>query len=314
MEYAIGVDIGGTKIHFAAVDREGRIVDSHRVPSEANLGADHVMGIVLQGVDATIKRLPSGAIATGIGVGSAGQINFETGTVEYAGSQLPGWTGTPITRILKEKFHLPAYADNDVNAIAVAEQLYGAGRGMSSFIVVALGTGIGGAIVEAGRVVRGALGCAGELGHVSVDFNGPTCENCGNKGCVELYASGSGIARLGREILAQADGAVPWQPDSKEIAQAWLRGEIFASQVMDTAIRALAAAIAGYIHMCNPQAVILGGGVSEAGAPFLNALDQEIKSRTSAAVRSAYRLLPAYVGNDAGVIGAAAQVWLYENG
>lgn len=314
MEYAIGVDIGGTKIHFAVVDREGRIVDSHRVPSEAQLGADHVMSLVLQGVDTMIQRMPSGSKASGIGVGSAGQINFVTGTVEYAGSQLPGWTGTPITRILKERYLLPAYADNDVNAIAVAEQMYGAGRGLDSFIVVALGTGIGGAIVEAGRVVRGAKGCAGELGHVSVDFNGPRCENCGNNGCVELYASGSGIARLGREVLAGAGGIVPWQPDSRAITQAWLQGERYASQVMDIAIRALAAAIAGYIHMCNPQAVILGGGVAEAGAPFLNALDQEIKSRTSTAVRSAYRLLPAYVGNDAGVIGAAAQVWLYGNG
>jgi len=313
MEYAIGVDIGGTKIRFAAVDREGRIAWGHRVPSEAHLGAKHVMDAVRKGIEDTLGRLPEEASAVGIGVGSAGQIRFETGTVEFAGSQLPGWTGTPIVRTLKERFGLPAYADNDVNAVALAERMYGAGRGLDSFVVVALGTGIGGAIVEAGRLVRGARGCAGELGHVSVDFNGPRCENCGNNGCVELYASGSGIARLGREALAAAGGSAPWEPDSRAIAQAWLQGEPLAGQVMDTAIRALAAAIAGYIHMCNPQAVVLGGGVAEAGAPFLDALDREIKSRTSAAVRSAYRLLPAYVGNDAGVIGAASQVWLYGN-
>ncbi|WP_372635444.1 ROK family protein [Cohnella sp.] len=311
MEYAIGADIGGTKIQVAAVDREGRVADRHLAPTEAHLGPDQVMEKLLSGIERIRSRLPADARVAGIGVGSAGQIDFKSGTVAFAGDHLPGWTGTPIKSRVEERFGLPAYVDNDVNVVAVAEQLYGAGRGLDSFLCVALGTGIGGAIVEAGRIVRGAQGCAGELGHVSVDFNGPRCDNCGNNGCVELYASGSGIARLGRELIAESAERPAWRPDSREIAQAWLQGDPQAARVMDVAIRALAAAIAGYIHMCNPQAVIVGGGVSETGPSFLEALDREVRGRTSPSVRSAYRLLPAYVGNDAGVIGAAAQVWLY---
>ncbi|MFC4601175.1 ROK family protein [Cohnella hongkongensis] len=311
MEYAIGADIGGTKIQVAAVDREGRVADRHLMPTEAQLGPAQVMEKLLSGIERTLSRMPDGAQIAGIGVGSAGQIDFASGTVAYAGDQLPGWTDTPIKSRVEDKFGLPGYVDNDVNVVAVAEQLYGAGRGLSDFVCVALGTGIGGAIVEAGRIVRGAQGCAGELGHVSVDFNGPRCGNCGNNGCVELYASGSGIARLGRELIAESAERPAWRPDSREIAQAWLQGDPQAARVMGVAIRALAAAIAGYIHMCNPQAVIVGGGVSETGPAFLEALDREVRIRTSPSVGSVYRLLPAYVGNDAGVIGAAAQVWLY---
>ncbi|QTH41518.1 ROK family protein [Cohnella sp. LGH] len=311
MEYAIGADIGGTKIQIAAVDREGRVVDRHLLPTEAQLGPDQVMGKLLSGIGLILSRMPANARITGIGVGSAGQIDFASGTVAFAGDQLPGWTGTPIKARVEERFGLPTYVDNDANVVAVAERLYGAGLGLDSFLCVALGTGIGGAIVEAGRIVRGAQGCAGELGHVSVDFNGPRCGNCGNNGCVELYASGSGIARLGSELIDAAKELPAWRADSREIAQAWLQGDPQAAQVMGIAIRALAAAIAGYIHMCNPQAVIVGGGVSETGSVFLDELDREVRGRTSPSVRSAYRLLPAYVGNDAGVIGAAAQVWLY---
>ncbi len=313
MEYAIGADIGGTKIQCAAVDREGRVIDRHLLPTEAPLGPEQVMEKLLSGIERIRSQLPADARIAGIGVGSAGQIDFASGTVAFAGDQLPGWTGTPIKRRVEEKFDVPVYVDNDVNVVAVAERLYGAGRGLDSFLCVALGTGIGGAIVEAGRIVRGVQGCAGELGHVSVDFNGPRCDNCGNNGCVELYASGSGIARLGSELIAAAEQRPAWRADSREIAQAWLAGDPQAGQVMGVAIRALATAIAGYIHMCNPQAVIVGGGVSETGSVFLEALDREVRSRTSPSVRSAYRLLPAYVGNDAGVIGAAAQVWLYDS-
>ncbi len=314
MEFAIGADIGGTKIQVAAVDREGCVVDRHLLPTEAQLGPEQVMGKLLTGIERIRSGMPADARIAGIGVGSAGQIDFASGTVAYAGDQLPGWTGTPIKLRVEERFGLPVYVDNDVNVVAVAERLYGAGRGLDSFLCVALGTGIGGAIVEAGRIVRGAQGCAGELGHVSVDFNGPRCGNCGNNGCVELYASGSGIARLGSELIKAAEERPAWRADSREIAQAWLQGDPQAAQVMGVAIRALAAAIAGFIHMCNPQGVIVGGGVSETGPAFLEELDREVRGRTSPSVGSAYRLLPAYVGNDAGVIGAAAQVWLYGGG
>ncbi|AJY74323.1 ROK family protein [Paenibacillus beijingensis] len=310
MEYAIGVDIGGTKIQFAAVDPNGQLLHKHLVPTEAQLGPNQVMEKLKAGIDHIIAALQTAESYVGIGIGSAGQIDFQAGTVVFAGDTLPGWTGMQIKSHVEERFHKPVYVDNDVNVIAVAEKVYGAGQDYASFVCLALGTGIGGAIVESGQLVRGAFGGAGELGHVSVDFNGPRC-GCGNYGCIELYASGTGIARLGRETLAASRGKASWEPQSRDIIQAWQRGDPLAGQVMDQVIRALGTAVAGFIHSFNPEAVILGGGMSETGLLFFEALDNEVQTRTSPGMRKACRLLPAYVGADAGVIGAAAQVWHY---
>ncbi|TJY44543.1 ROK family protein [Cohnella pontilimi] len=312
MEFAIGVDIGGTKIQFAAVNREGAIMERQLMLTEALLGPQQLVDKVLAGIEGMISNLTPGGRIAGIGIGSAGQIDFRTGSVAFAGETLPGWTGTPIKRLVEERFHIPAYVDNDVNVIAVAEKVFGAGREFESFVVIALGTGLGGAIVESGQLVRGAFGGAGELGHVSVDFNGPRCPSCGNYGCIELYASGTGIARLGAESLS-AGATAAWKPNSREIIEAWLQGEPLAGDVMDRVIRALGSAVAGFIHTFNPEAVIIGGGVSETGPVFLDALNEAVQARTSAAMSKACRLLPAYVGTDAGVIGAAAQVWHYGN-
>nr|WP_235427027.1 ROK family protein [Cohnella kolymensis] len=164
--------------------------------------------------------------------------------------------------------------------------------------------------MESGRLVRGAFGGAGELGHVSVDFDGPLC-GCGNNGCLELYASGTGIARMGREMLEACRDEISWQPHSRDIIQAWLQGDRMASELMDRVLRALGAAVAGFIHIFNPEAVMIGGGVSETGPVFFDALYKQVQKRTTPGMLNVCRLLPAYVGADAGVIGAAAQVWHY---
>lgn len=310
MEYAIGVDIGGTKIHFAVVDRHGQIRHQLIVPAEAQLGPQQLMNKVINGIAEMIETLNPTESAAGIGIGSAGQIDFHSGIVAFAGDTLPGWTGMPIKHNVEKHFQIQTYVDNDVNVIAIAEQYYGAGVHRKSFICLALGTGVGGAIVEAGNLVRGAFGGAGELGHVSVDFNGPRC-GCGNYGCIELYASGPGITRLAGESIAAKESDVPWTSDSRDVIQAWIQGDPYATQVMKQVIRALATAIGGYIHTFNPEAVIIGGGVSEAGSMFFQELEQEVKIRTSPMMREACSILPAYVGTHSGVIGAAAQVWHY---
>lgn len=311
MKIAIGVDIGGTKIQFAAIDPEGHIVHSRIVPTEAQLGPHRLMEKVLDGIDDIAGALQENQAIAGIGIGSAGQIDYRTGAVLYAGDTLPGWSGMAIKSRVEERFRKPVYVDNDVNVIAVAEKMYGAGREFASFVCLALGTGIGGAIVESGELLRGAFGGAGELGHVSIDYNGPRC-GCGNYGCIELYASGTGIARLGREALSTNGGQVGWEPQARDMIQAWLSGEPLASHVMDCVTRALGTVVAGFIHTFNPEAIIIGGGVSEAGELFFKALDKEVHTRTTPAMRAECRILPAYVGADSGVIGAAAQVWHYQ--
>jgi glucokinase len=310
---AIGVDIGGTKIHFALVDDLGEILYQEILPTEAHKGADYVLNQMLSGIERVYKvaKIQSEIFVKGIGIGSAGQIEFATGTVAFAGATLPGWTGVLIKQEVEARFLLPVIVDNDVNVIAIAEKHYGAARRLTSFVCLALGTGVGGAMVEGGNLIRGAFGGAGELGHVSVDFNGPCCSSCGNFGCLELYASGTGIGRLALEMTNASPGRITWKPNSREVVEAWLKGDYYATQIMGTVIMALATAISGFIHTFNPQAVIIGGGVSEAGSPFFTEIRKETARRTVPSMWKAVEILPASVGVNSGVIGAAAQLWHY---
>lgn len=312
-EVSIGVDIGGTKIHFAVVDQQGNILFDHIEPTPAKEGAAKIMETVIVGIEKmnTFIESADSLLCKGIGIGSAGQINFETGSVQFAVDTLPGWTGTPIKAIVQDKYHLPVYVDNDVNVIALAEKCYGSGAQFRHFICLALGTGVGGGIVESDRIVRGTFGGAGELGHFSVDFNGPRC-SCGNYGCIELYASGSGIARLASEMIDKHQWKVDWEPNSRSVISAWQASDPHAVQVMDTVLRALSTGISGLIHIFNPQAVIIGGGVMDAGESILSVLRETVKVRTAPSMWKDVQLLPAKVGNRSGVIGAAAQTWFYE--
>lgn len=308
MNYAIGVDIGGTKIHFALVDKAGRIVRHEIVPTLSEFGPEHVMQSVLGGIDRLIGQ--GEEQIAGIGIGSAGQIDFATGSVSFAVDTLPGWTGTPIKQTVEGRFGLTAYVDNDVNVIAIAEKCFGAGRQYEHYVCLALGTGIGGAVVADGRLIRGTSGGAGELGHSSIHFDGPRC-SCGNYGCIEMYASGTGIARIAREALGDNDALYTSGPSAKEVLADWEAGTPYAVKAMGVVIRALASAISGIIHTFNPQAVIIAGGVAEAGGAFFAELEKEVAERTSPSMWKDCRIVPSYVGADSGVIGAAAQVWHY---
>jgi glucokinase len=309
-EAAVGVDIGGTKIHFAVVDNNGQILCQDIVPTKGGRGAQAVMETVLTGIANMIDihgRLEEPPHITGIGIGSAGQIHYATGNVAHALDGIPDWIGTPIKRTVEERFPYPVYVDNDVNVIGIAEKRFGTGRTLDHFICLALGTGVGGAIFHSGRLLRGAYGGAGELGHVSVDFNGPRC-SCGNFGCLELYASGTGIARIAREQSAMHGVSDPGI-DSKDVMAAWHAGESWAEEVMQVAIRALSIGISGIIHTFNPQAVIVGGGVASNGDRLLKEVSERVRQTTASAMWNEVKLLPASMGASSGVVGAAAQRW-----
>lgn len=311
---AIGADIGGTKLHFAVVDKEGRVIRESKRPSPSREGGGVMMAAVISGIaemEQWIRERNGEWSCSGIGIGSAGQIHYKTGKVEFAVDTIKGWTGMMIKDAVADRFPYPVFVDNDVNAVAIAEKLYGAGRLFGSFVCIALGTGVGGAIVESGKLVRGAYGGAGELGHITVDYKGPRC-SCGNYGCLELYASGTGIARLAKERIEREGWSVGWRPDSREVIAAWLRGDERASEVMVDVVSALSSGISGLIHALNPEAVIIGGGVAETGKPLFDAIAKETARRTGSAMWRATKLLPAEAGKNAGVVGAAAQAWLNE--
>ncbi|TNJ67913.1 ROK family protein [Paenibacillus hemerocallicola] len=311
-EAAIGVDIGGTKIHFAVVDNNGQIRCQDIVPTRGERGAKAVMDTVASGIARMLEghgRLAEPPPIAGIGIGSAGQIHYRSGEVAHALDGIPGWIGTPIKRLVEERFPYPVYLDNDVNVIGIAEKQFGKGRTLEHFICLALGTGVGGAIVQSGRLLRGVYGGAGELGHISVDFNGPRCP-CGNFGCLELYASGTGIARMARERSSSLEGTVR-DIDSRGVMAAWHQGEQWAEEIMDIAIRALSAGISGMIHTFNPQAVFIGGGVASSGDRLMNRVSEHVRKTTASAMWKEVELLPASMGAGSGVIGAAAQGWFY---
>ncbi len=314
MEAAIGVDIGGTSLKFGVVDREGRVLRHWTRPTPAGGASEGIMSELLAGIERMLAELEAEAPEirlAGIGIGSAGQIRAADGSVAFAVDTIPGWTNTPIKRRVEERFpSLPAYVDNDVNVLALAERYYGAGRDVRDFVCLALGTGIGGAVVQGGKLVHGAYGGAGELGHLSVDFNGPRC-SCGNYGCIELYASGSGMERLVRERYASGGGAAApaWELTAAGLLTAWQAGDAMATETMDIVLGALGSAMAGIIHALNPEAIVLGGGVVEHAPALLPAIVAATEPRTSPVMWKHVRIVPALSGNRSGVIGAAAQAW-----
>jgi glucokinase len=313
VETAIGVDIGGTSLKFAAVNREGRVLRHGTRPTPAGNAAEGIMNELLAGIEAMLAELAEAEPSTrpvGIGIGSAGQIRASDGSVAFAVDTIPGWTNTPIKRRVEERFPaLPTFVDNDVNALALAEQYYGAGRGVRDFVCLALGTGIGGAVVQGGKLVHGAYGGAGELGHISVDFNGPRC-SCGNYGCIELYASGSGMQRLLDERFARGEAPLPgWEPTTAGLLAAWQAGDAAAAETMRVVLGALGSALAGIIHALNPEAIVIGGGIVERVPALIPAIVAVTEPRTSPVMWEHVRIVPASAGSRAGVIGAAAQVW-----
>lgn len=316
-EYAIGVDVGGTKINAGWISSDGEVLLHHTIPTAAGQG--RVMDRILQAIEAVHAdkdQLPEGAVFAGIGVGTAGQVDAATGAIRFASDLLPGYTGTKVKQEIEEKYRVPTFVDNDVNVLAWTELKLGAGRGARHLICLALGTGVGGAIVVDGKLVHGTWGGAAELGHLSVDFNGLPCV-CGGIGCLEQYASGTGIAKrmqmkldaareAGQHHPASADSG---QVDAKQVVTLWQAGDALATEVMDETFAALGAAIASLAHAFNPEVIVIGGGVAEAGEPIFTRIREEANKRGMRSFMEDLRIVPAYQGNWSGMIGAALQVW-----
>jgi len=319
-DYAIGVDVGGTKINAGIVGRGGETPYSVGLPTMAGEGA------VGERIAAAVSRLlewtraqgagdagSAGMTVRGIGIGTAGQVDWRSGSIRYASALMPGYTGTPLKAELERRFGLPAFVDNDVNALALAEKHAGAGKNAKQFVCLALGTGIGGALVNEGKLVHGAWGGAGEIGHLSVDYRGLPCV-CGGRGCLEAYASGTSIAKRMNERLTASAAYSPAGPlDTRAVVGRWLAGDPDASSVMDEAFEALGAAIAGLAHAFNPELVVVGGGLADVGEPLLRRIEEETRKRAMPSFLSGTRIALSTHGNLGGMIGAAMQAWEYEN-
>lgn len=315
-ELAIGIDLGGTNLKGIVMDREGNARCVERTPTEAHLGGEHVLDNILQLVAALIGKIGGQGEIAGVGIGSPGFIDSD-GTVIGGAENLPGWQGTQVFLPIKKRFELRAAAANDVTAMALAESRFGAGRGVANMVCLALGTGIGGGIVLNGRLYKGSHGMAGELGHISVETDGIQC-NCGLKGCVEQYASATGIANLASQLHGTvgepsrlgnivADKSEP--VTSKLVYEFVAKRDPLALLVHRTACRMLARACGIICNAFAPDRIVLGGGVLEAGDIIVDEVSKHVPDNCWPGIWERCDIARAECGEDAGALGAAALVF-----
>jgi glucokinase len=298
----LGVDVGGTKVAVAAVDG---VTAKHAMQEPTVTGST---GALLDGLEATVRGvIEQSGEPEAIGVGVPSQIDYATGTVETS-VNIP-LTGVPLREELGRRFGVPVFVDNDANCAALAEAHI---LGEDNLLMLTLGTGVGGGVVIAGVTFRGAHGLGAELGHFTLNPDGPPCPgNCPNRGCIEAYCSGQALERDATELardkpdsrLAQcigADGMVTGR-DLVEVAEA---GDTDALLVFDSFARMLGIAIAGYVNVFEPDHLAIGGGLSRASHLFFDRAVQEAGMRALPALWRRTKIALAQGGADAGVIGA----------
>lgn len=316
MGYSIGIDIGGTKIAAGIVRKSGEILHkkTFQTPQETREKTLMLLKDIVISYTEIAKNEQLDLL--GIGIGSAGQVDYETGRILSGTENIQDWNNVPIRDELKKVTTLPIYLDNDANTFAIAEHQLGIGKGEDNIVCLTLGTGIGGGVISGGHVIRGTWGGAAELGHMTVNMNGPTC-NCGSKGCIETYASGTGIANRMREKVHDLTDnhlsdykAHPEKITSKEVFQLAEEGVQPAIDIIDSAMISLGYGIVNLIHIFNPSMIVLGGGLVEGRAWLTTRLKQTIDDIGIRTLVQPTQIELSKLGYDAGLIGAAYQVWL----
>lgn len=305
------VDLGGTNLRSANVDRSGRIHELVRTATPETDKAEEIVSAIA----AAVRKCESdgakrGAEVQAISVVVPGSVQAETGLVVNA-PNVPSLPGFRLADALQNELGRAVLIENDANAAAVGEQWQGAARGCQTIVCLTLGTGVGGGIVLDGRLWRGADGTAGEVGHMTVEPSGVPCK-CGNTGCLEVYASGTAIVRMAREAMALSSESrlheVPViQLSAEKIHSAALAGDRLALEVFQTAGRYLGIAMASLINVLNPEMIVVGGGVSAAWDLFGERARDEVMKRAFPAPAQRCQIMRAECGDTAGLIGAA---WL----
>ena len=310
-KYALCADLGGTQLRVALVDREGVLHERHATDTLAQQGRDSVVDNLLQAlgrVAATVDR----ASIVGVGVSMPGPIDPKDGTV-YNPPNLPGWGIYSAKDRVEEALGMQASFANDASLGALAEHAYGAGRGHKDMIYLTVSTGIGGGIIIDGRLYGSHKGFAGELGHMTIDRNGPV-DNCGNVGCLEALASGTAVARMANERLASGEDSVLSQ-DSKDgdglvsaaqVAAAASGGDPMARSIMDEAAVNLGIGIVSYMHIFDPELIVIGGGMSHSLDQLLPGIEREIQAHAMAHQRERRLVVKSELGDDVSILGAAA--------
>lgn len=313
MAKRIGIDVGGTNIKIALVDDNGKIIYSNSVPTYAKMGYEYTVNNIKQAIKDLMKETnTTPSDIEGIGFDFPGQVDCKTGVVKLA-PNIPGWVNVPIAQMIEDEFHIPTKIDNDVRCAALGELKFGAGRGCENFICITVGTGIGSGIVINGKVVRGATNAAGELGHIKLQMNGGPICGCGDTGCLEAFASGPAIVAMAQEYIKGGKSTKFREMAAVEggeitpymVAKAAEEGDPVAKRIFEIVGEYIGIGLTSVINLLNPERVIIGGGVAESGELLLGPIRKTIKERAMVVAGNAVEIVPAQLGNSAGVIGAS---------
>lgn len=315
-EWALGIDIGGTKIIVAQVDKMGNILRQKQIPTQSKLGFAAVIQDIVNAVkevEAEVKSKPTCA-----GVGMAGQILPNTGVVKFAPNL--SWHNVPLQESLHQFLGIPVFVTNDVRAGTWGEWKFGAGRHSDDLICLMIGTGIGGGVIINGKPLTGSNNSAGELGHVTIDWKGSLC-TCGNIGCIETIAAGWGIAKRAQEAVAQNPGAGTAllrltngnasAISAREVTAAASNDDPLSKKIIEDAIDAITLACIGYVNIFNPRRLILGGGLGFALPNLVERVRKGVKKHGLSAATEKLEVLPAELKRDVVAIGAAGYALNY---
>lgn len=309
---ALGVDIGGTKIAVGVIDRQGKILAQERKPMVANGTAEAGLDAVISAIDSMLSTSPVEIDC--IGICAPGPLDPRSGVVLNP-PNVPCWRNFPLAAKVSAKYSTPVRVDNDANAAALAETLWGAARGFRYVFYATIGTGIGTGIVFDASIYHGNTGSAGEGGHVSIDYRGPVCA-CGKRGCIEILAAGPAIGARARakvaaeparaSVILDLAGGNAAAVTSEKVGQAYTKGDALASEILLETVEVLTPWLGNIIDLFDPDVIVVGGGVAATLRPFFDEIKKRLPGWCVNPRASEIPLLIAHYGADAGIAGGAA--------
>ncbi len=314
MNYAVGCDLGGTNLRVGVVNiKSGRVVHLQSVPTLAKEGHEAVITRMVNLINNVIQRCEfNKSEICGVGIGVPGVLNPDKGLVIFLPNFHGNWHGIHLGKLISSRIGLSVRLMNDVRSITFGEWKYGAGKGVSTMVCFAIGTGIGGGVVINDNLVMGFNGTAGELGHTIINPNGPQC-GCGNHGCLETYASGPAIAAMGIKAVMQGRTTLIGEMvdfdlnmiTPEVIAKAAAQGDRIAKEIYDYVGGIIGIAVVNISVSIGPEIIVVGGGVATAGELLLEPIRKTIRERIFVMPKEKIKVVPAELGDKAGILGSA---------
>ena len=307
----IGIDLGGTETKIGIVEESGRIIDKSIIPTKVFEGRVAVVTRISEAIKELLMNsgLSQDSIE-GVGVGSPGSIDHDSGMVLFS-PNLPDWTGFELASMLRTLTGIRTFVENDANSFILGEWAFGRFKGCEHMIGVTLGTGVGGGVITHGKLMTGKNGYGGELGHVIVQPGGPLC-GCGSHGCLESLASATAVVNMAREYSKRFSKSLMYQSTqltAKAVFDSAREGDLAAAMIVERVTDALAVAIGNYVHVFNPEHIIIGGGMSRAGDLLIDGIRRKLPRYVMPSFNDTFHVSLSELVENAGITGAASIVF-----